>query len=439
MEQELTARIVALRILNDFDQNHVLDYGMANELDPRDRGRVREHLQGLFRKRLYLDFLINEFSHVDVAEMNSRIKNVLRLGIYEMLFMDGTPDYAAINETVELAKKEVSSKTADLVNAILRNMQRSMPNLPKPAMEDRAELIATTFSHPVWMVRRWVKRFGEREAFQFMQANNSRPQHFIRVNTLKTKSSNFEIRMDKAGVDFEASDLLPDYYEVDDLSLFIEKGWFEKGLCFVQDIAAGFAPTILDPQPGESVYDLCAAPGMKAILMANMMEGEGEITAIDINPHRLERLAENALTYNAESLKVLRADATDLNLKMADAVLLDAPCTGTGVLSKRADLRWKRTEEELASAVKLQEELLDEAANLVKKDGRLVYSTCSIEPEENMGQIEKFLEKYDNFVLEPLDEYLDEEVLSEDKKSYQTLPHKHHCDGHFGVLLRRVK
>jgi len=439
LEQKLTARSASLRILNNFDERHILDYGLANELDGRDRARVREHLQGLFRKRSYVDFLIGSFSHVPVIEMNGQILNVLRLGIYEMLFMDGTPDYAAINETVELAKVEISAKTADLVNAVMRSLQREMPNLPKPSMENRTELIATTFSHPDWMVERWVSRFGEKEAFLLMQANNAKPNHFIRVNNLKTRSENFEIRMEKAGVEFEASDWLPGYYKIDDLSTVLEKGWFEKGFCFVQDIAAAFAPTILDPQEDEIVYDLCSAPGMKAILMANMMNGTGSITAVDINAKRLERLAENALTFNAENIKIMRGDATDLSLKMADAVLLDAPCTGTGVLAKRADLRWKRTKEELDNIVKLQEDLLDEAANLVKKGGRLVYSTCSIEPEENMGQIEKFLAKYDNFELQALDEFLDEEVLSEDLFSYQTLPHIHQCDGHFGVLLKRVK
>jgi 16S rRNA (cytosine967-C5)-methyltransferase len=145
------------------------------------------------------------------------------------------------------------------------------------------------------------------------------------------------------------------------------------------------------------------------------------------------------MDYRAENIKIRQDDVKELRLKLADGVLLDAPCTGTGVLSKRADLRWKRTEEELENSVKLQEELLDEAANHVKRGGRLVYSTCSIEPEENWEQIQKFLGNYDNFELEPLDEFLPEEVLVEDGLAYQTLPHKHGCDGHFGVRLKRVK
>jgi 16S rRNA (cytosine967-C5)-methyltransferase len=396
-------------------------------------------VQNILRRRSYLDFIIGEFSSITIEEMKSQLKNILRLGLYEMLFMAGTPDYAAINEAVEIAKLRLGSKAGDLVNAILRNIQRDMDNLPKPAFEDRTKLIATTFSHPEWMVKRWVARFGEREAFQLMQANNQRPNYYVRVNNLRTKTNNFKLRMEKIDVEFEESDWLPGYFKVDSVAPFIEKDLLRKGICLVQDIAAGFAPTILEPMPGETIYDLCAAPGTKSIVMADMMNAEGSIVAVDINPNRLELLAQSALDYRAENIKIRQDDVRELNLKLADGVLLDAPCTGTGVLSKRADLRWKRTEEELKQSVQLQEELLDEAANHVKRGGRLVYSTCSIEPEENWEQIQKFLKKYDNYELEKLDEFLPEEVLIEDGFAYQTLPHKHGCDGHFGVRMKRIK
>lgn len=439
METELSERSVSVDILIDFDENGRLDYSKADELETRERAQVREYVQNILRKRSYLDFLIDEFSSVSVDEMKPGLKNILRLSIYDMLFMDSTPDYAAINEAVEIAKMKLGSKTGDLVNAIMRNLQRDRDKLPKPAFKDRNKLVATTFSHPEWMVARWRKRFGEREAFQLMQANNSRPHYYVRVNSLRTKPENFELRMEKMDVNFEASDWLPYYYKVDSVQPFIEKGLLSKGICLVQDIAAGFAPTILDPQPGEKVFDLCAAPGTKSIMMADLMQAEGDITSVDISTERLQKLAESALNYGAENIKIRGGDVREVSLGLADAVLLDAPCTGTGVLSKRADLRWRRDEEGLKNAVALQEELLEEAANMVKRGGRLVYSTCSLEPEENMEQISKFLEKYDNFELEPLEDYLPEEVLAEDKLSYQTLPHKHGCDGHFGVLLKRVK
>jgi 16S rRNA (cytosine967-C5)-methyltransferase len=439
LETELTARSVSVDILNEFGESKQVKYSFANDLEPREKGQVREYVQNILRKKSYLDFLIDEFSSISIDEMKSQLKNILRLGLYEMLFMDGTPDYAAINEAVDIAKYTLGSKSGDLVNAILRNIQRDIDNLPKPAFKDRTKLVATTFSHPEWLVKRWSKRFGEREAFQLMQANNQRPVFYVRVNNLRTKTENFKLRMEKSGIQFEESDWLPGYFKVDTVEPFISKGWIDKGFCLVQDIAAGFAPTILDPQPGETIYDLCAAPGTKSIVLSDLMGGEGYVIAVDISTERLEKLAESALDFGAENIKIRRSDVRELSLKLTDGVLLDAPCTGTGVMSKRADLRWKRTEQDLADAVKLQSELLDEAANFVKKGGRLVYSTCSLEEEENWGQVQNFLSRYDNFELDDLSDYLPEEVLTEDGKAYQTFPHKHHCDGHFGVRLVRVK
>lgn len=440
METEFSERSASIDILIEFDLNHVLDYSFADELEPRERAQVREYVQNIFRKRSYLDFLIDHYSSISVDEMKAELKNILRLGIYDLLFMDSTPDYAAINEAVEIAKAMLGSKTGDLVNAIMRNLQRDIEELPKPAFQDRTKLVATTFSHPEWMVARWSKRFGEREAFQLMQANNTRPNYYVRVNTLRTKPENFELRMDKMGVEYEESDWLPNFYKVDSVQPFIEKGLLAKGLCQVQDIAAGLAPFVLDPQPGEKIYDLCAAPGTKSIMISDLTEAKSDILSVDISAARLEKLAESALSHGAENIKIRRGDVLELSLPLADAVLLDAPCTGTGVLSKRADLRWRRDEEGLRKAVELQEQLLEEAANMVKVGGRLVYSTCSLEPEENMEQIQKLIDKMDdNFVLLPLEDYVPEEVLTEDGKAYQTFPHKHGCDGHFGVLLERVK
>jgi 16S rRNA (cytosine967-C5)-methyltransferase len=440
LETEFSARSASIDILIEFDINQNLDYSIADELETRERAQVREYVQNIFRRRSYLDFLIDHYSSIAVAEMKAELKNILRLGIYDMLFMDSTPDYAAINEAVEIAKFKLGSKTGDLVNAIMRNLQRDLENLPKPAFKDRTKLVATTFSHPEWMVERWRKRFGEREAFQLMQANNSRPHYYVRVNSLRTKPENFELRMDKMGVDYEASDWLPNFYKVDSVQPFIEKGLLSKGLCQVQDIAAGLAPFVLDPQPGEKIYDLCAAPGTKSIMISDLTEGKSDILAVDISGDRLEKLAENALSFGAENIKIRRGDVLELSLPLADAVLLDAPCTGTGVLSKRADLRWRRDEQGLKNAVDLQEQLLEEAANMVKLGGRLVYSTCSLEPEENMEQVQKLLDKMENnFELEPLEDFVPEEVLAEDGKAYQTFPHLHGCDGHFGVMLKRVK
>ena len=437
MENVSQSRLASIRTLEKFENTNYLELDLLNKLDRQERQQANEYVQGILRRKSYLDFLISKYSSVGLENMDLFFKNILRMGIYDLLFMDSTPDYAAINENVEIAKTKISSRSGDLANAILRKIQREISELPAPDMEDRTDLVATTFSHPAWLVKRWSDRFGEREAFQLMTANNQRPSYYLRANCLKTSPDTFKLRLERAGIDFEESEWLPGYFRVNTLAEVRARGWFEKGLCYVQDVAAGFAPTILDPVAGESVIDLCAAPGTKTLLLAELMENEGTLLAVDINPDRIQRIAENAERGGAKIVKIQRADATAERFKLADAVLLDAPCTGTGVLSKRADLRWRRTPEELEKAVALQEELLDAAANMVAKNGRLVYSTCSLEPEENMMQIEKFLELYPNFELEELDDYLPEEVLSDDLKSYQTFPHLHQCDGHFGVLMKR--
>jgi 16S rRNA (cytosine967-C5)-methyltransferase len=439
LDNYFNERSASVDILIGFDLQKSLDFSLSDELEPRERAQVREYVQNILRKRSYLDFLIDHYATIDVTEMKTDLKNILRLGIYDMLFMDSTPDYAAINEAVELGKAKMGSKTGDFINAILRNLQRDIEQLPKPQFKDRTKLVATTFSHPEWLVSRWSSRFGEREAFQLMQANNTRPSFYVRANTMRTTIANFELRMEKLGVEFEASDWLPNFYKVQSVQPFIEKGLLKKGICQVQDIAAGFAPFILDPQPNEKIYDLCAAPGTKSIMISDLTEGESDILAVDISGERLEKLAESALNFGAENIKIRRGDILELSLPLADAVLLDAPCTGTGVLSKRADLRWRRDEEGLKNAVDLQAQLLEEAANMVKRGGRLVYSTCSLEPEENMEQVQKFLENYPTFELQPLEDFVPEEVLTEDGLAYQTYPHKHDSDGHFGVLLIRTK
>ncbi|MGM0545695.1 MAG: 16S rRNA (cytosine(967)-C(5))-methyltransferase RsmB [Bacteroidota bacterium] len=439
METEATARSISVEILIDFDENGVLDYSRADELESRDRAEVREYVQNILRRRSYLDFLIDHFSNVKIDEMKPALKNILRLGIYDMIFMDSTPDYAAINESVEIAKYSLGSRTGDLTNAILRNLQRDIDNLPKPNFEDRTKLVATTFSHPEWLVQRWTDRFGEREAFKLMQANNKRPNYYIRANNLRTKTENFKLRMTKNDITFEESDWLPGYFKVDSVAPFISKGWLDKGFCQVQDIAAGFAPYLLDPKSGESIYDLCAAPGTKSILMSDLMAGEGDILAVDISSERLDKLAQSALSYHAENIRVRRADVTEVELDEVDGVLLDAPCTGTGVLSKRADLRWRRDEEGLKNAIELQAKLLDSAAKMVKVGGRLVYSTCSLEEEENMEQVMSFLDRHENFEMQTVEGYVPDEVMVHGGLAYQTFPHKHGCDGHFGVLLKRTK
>jgi len=266
LETELTARSVSIDLLIKFDEDKTLDYSITNKMESRERAQVREYVQNILRKRSYLDFLINEFSSIAVDEMKPMLKNILRLGLYEMLFMGGTPDYAAINEAVEITKLRLGSKSGDLVNAILRNIQRDIDKLPKPAFEDRTKLIATTFSHPEWMVKRWVKRFGEREAFQLMQANNQRPNYYVRVNNLRTKTKNLKLRMDKLDIQYEESDWLPGYFKVDTVAPFIAKGCWKKVYALCRILQPVLHQQLLSHCPEKLFMIYVQLPAPKALL-----------------------------------------------------------------------------------------------------------------------------------------------------------------------------
>ncbi len=440
MDTEFSERYICVQILNNFDKEGVLDYSYTYELDAYESGTVRDYVLNILRRRSYIDFIVDHYSTIAADDMKPGFRNILRLAIYEIGFVGLSSDTEAIDEILEIAKIMLGSNTADILNAIIRNIQRESKTLPKPSFEDRNKLVATTFSHPEWLVQRWRERFGEREAFQLMQANNGALPYYVRVNTLRTTTQNFELRMKKMGIQFEASDWLPNFYKVDSVEAFFEKDLINKGVCHIHNIAAGFSPYVIDPQPGEIIYDLCARKGIKSIMLADLTNAESSILAVDESEHKLERIAEQALHFKAENIKIRRGKVQDLALPLADAVLLEAPSSASGVLCNHPEIRWTLTEEDFNNTVELQELLLEEAANMVKLGGRLVYTTRSLEPEENMEQVKKLMDKMDdNFELEKLDDFVPEEILAEDGFAFQTYPHLHNCDGYFGVLLKRVK
>lgn len=440
MDTEFSERYISVQILNNFDKEGVLDYSYTFELDSYESSNVRDYVLNILRRKSYIDFIVNHYSTIAAEEMKTEFRNILRLAVYEIGFVGLTNDSDAIDEIIETAKTMLGSNSADIINATIRNIQREAKSLPKPTYEDRNKLVAATFSHPEWLVQRWRDRFGEREAFQLMQVNNTALPKYVRVNTLRTTTQNFELRLKKMGIDFEESEWLPNFYKVDSVEAIFEKGLIQKGICHVHNVAAGFSPFVIDPQPGEVIYDLCARKGIKSIMLADLTNAESSILAVDESEYKLERLAEHALNFKAENIKIRRGRVQDLALPLADAVLLEAPSTASGVLSNHPEIRWTITEEDFKQTVELQELLLEEAANMVKLGGRLVYTTRSLEPEENMEQVQKLMDKMeDNFELEKLDDFLPEEILAEDGYAFQTYPHKHNCDGYFGVLLRRIK
>jgi 16S rRNA (cytosine967-C5)-methyltransferase len=436
------ARYLALEQLERVDHDDAfVERLVPDDADERTRRQARDLLAGVTRQRRWLDFVLAKAYNDDYDAMESRLRHILRLGLFEMLFQS-TPTRAVVHQYVELAKQTLRPGAGDLVNALLRTIDRDREHIPNPDTGDEAEDLAIRYSHPSWMVKRWVDRYGMDEALDLLEWNNRRPMYSLRVNPLRTTDAAVTDWLDDNDVVFTRSPYLDTHLRVRRLQPLVQGDLLDDGAVAVQDESAGLLVQLLDPQPGETILDGCAAPGGKTMAIAGRMEGEGTILAVDAKEERLNLVTEAAEAQGAADM--IEAEAAELQAvaarpepPQADRVLLDVPCSGLGVLAKRADLRWQRAPEDLDELTALQDDLLDAAARLVAPGGVLVYSTCTIEPEENEQRVEAFLDRHPDFELEPAPDALPADVVT-DEGYLATLPHRHRTDGAFGARLRRV-
>lgn len=425
------------RLLSIEAENAFAGFASQRSDDPREERLSHEYVLGITRWRRWLDFLINSFYSGKEDGLELKLRIILRIGFYDVLFMS-TPDHAAVNETVELAKRELRAGAGSLANALLRSLIRSRGKLPTPSMQNRAAGLGTKYSHPDWIVKRWIERYGEAETVKLLEWNNERPEYAIRRNSLKGSSLELTTALSGLDVSFREGHS-PDFVNVSELSSVLRSAEFLSGLMSVQDEAAGLVVRILDPQPGETILDVCAAPGGKAMYAAERMGNVGRVVAIDRHEGRLRLVKESAVRLGCSIVETEVADATKpLSIVGADRVLVDAPCSGLGVLSKRADLRWRMTEGRIVELVALQSAILDAAAASVRVGGVLVYSTCTTEPEENEVQVGQFLERHPEF------EIVSASIGADDRFTlpsgfYQSLPHVHGMDGAFAAKMLRVR
>jgi 16S rRNA (cytosine967-C5)-methyltransferase len=439
-----SARAEAVRRLLRIEEGAYLDHGARRLADARAERQAREYTAGVTRRRRWLDFLLARVYDGTLDDMDAPLRQILRVGLYDLLLLS-TPPHAAVNEAVEAAKRRVNPGAASLANALLRTLQRRQDALPQPDTGDAADDLAIRHSHPTWMVRRWVERFGPEETQALLAAHNRRPDHGLRPNLLSTTPAAVREALDEWDLEWAPSPWLDDFVCVRRLQPLVRAGWLAEGRCAVQDESAGLAVRLLNPRPGETLVDGCAAPGGKTAYAAALMQGRGRIVAFDRHEGRLDRLREAARAQGFAEM--LTAEAADLRAVpdrseaaadgRADAVLLDVPCSGLGVLARRADLRWRRTPADLDELAALQGDLLDAAARLVRPGGRLVYATCTTEPEENEKPVRAFLQRRDDFRLEPAEDHGVPAPVCTPDGFMATFPHRHDIDGAFAARLRR--
>jgi 16S rRNA (cytosine967-C5)-methyltransferase len=437
-------RGLAVKILNRVERtdsylDKLLDYEMKNtELSGPDKALLFEIVHGVIRWMGRLDWVLNGFYKGQFSKAIPNLKNGLRVALYQVLFLDRVPDYAAVNEAVEFVKKLQGQKPADLTNAILRNIVRSKNGIRYPdPNEDLVGYLSAYYSHPSWMVKRYLTRFGKEKTEKLLTANNEKPFLTLKINSVKTNPAEFKSLLDSVNLRFISGKYLPEFFKLQNLTNITAWEYYGKGYFNIQDESAGLACKLLDARQGMRILDMFAAPGGKTAYIASLMNDEGEIIALDRFESRLSILEKNMERLGFKSIKIFAADAMEFNDGLFDRVLADVPCSGTGTLSKKPDIKWKRDLIDIGRMNENQLKYITKAASLVKPDGYFVYSTCSIEPEENFAIVEKFLNKNPNYQLVNARGIFPDELIDE-HGCIQTLPHVHQMDGAFAAKFWRV-
>lgn len=406
----------------------------------KDRALVTEIVNGTLRNLYFVDHVISQVSSVKTQKMKPWILAILRTAVYQMYFMK-IPDSAACNEAVKLAQLQGLGELKGFVNGVLRSAGRQKGNIDLPKM-DTAEYLNIFYSHPLWLVRMWIAYYGFEETEEICKQNNQSPDVSIRVNTLKTDPQKLQALLEAEGVTVKKGLFSEKALHLKGTSDLGRSKPFLQGLFHVQDESSQLAVALLNPQKGEKVLDLCAAPGGKSFTIAQEMEDRGVLVSGDIFEHKIELMEEGAARLGIIIMDCKLQDARELqeeNIERFDRVLVDAPCSGLGLMGKKPDIRMKKNGDEIDILVGIQREILEVAGRYVKTGGILVYSTCTLSKKENEKNVEWFLKEHPEFIGEDISEEIPPSFANDTAKlGYVTiLPHISKTDGFFMAKLRR--
>ena len=427
-----------IKVFKDHDFSDALLQQRARKLKQSEESVALYYtlVKGVIKMRGKLDYILSH--HTDAkkyAATDLKIKTLLYIGLYQLIYLDSIPEHAAVNETVELAKTILSDSVADFINAVLRNYIRH-PEFDYPT--DTVARIAAEHSYPIALVEEWVKLWGPEDTEYMAIYFNENPELHIRVNTTATNPTKLEQYFAKRDLVITPSPASKLMFTTRQADKILDDVAFSEGYFSIQDSSAAMVVELLDPKEEQSILDLFAAPGGKCTYIAEKLNNTGEVIAVDKIPNKMKLLKQAADRLQLSNIKLIVADAFKYGPKAPafDRVLVDAPCSGWGVLSRKADLRWQ-VHQDIPELIKLQEKALEHAAGFVKLDGFLVYSTCTMNPAENEEQVSKFLAANPKFRLVDAAQFIPAKYT--EHGCLKTVPFKHNMDGAFGAKFQRIK
>lgn len=412
------------------------------DMDQRDKALATEIFYGTLKYQIQLDYFLNQYSKTPVKKMKPLIRNILRMSVYQLLYLDKIPASAVINEAVKIVKKRKMQGLSGFVNGVLRNIDREKENLTFPDMrKDQGKYYSIKYALPEWIVKMWFKSYGEEKTQKICEALNKRAMVCGRCNTLKGSVEEIKAAFIKEGIEVEEGELLEEAFYIKKVGSLQNSPSFKAGEWTVQDESAMLVAHVVNPKRGDYVLDMCSAPGGKSMHMAAMMANKGEIISCDIHPHKLELIEKNAKRLGINIIKPTLQDGTIFNEAWEgqfDKVLLDAPCSGLGIMKRKPDIRLNKTYEDLEDIAAIQRELFKQAVRYLKEDGVLVYSTCTISKIENENMVKEMMALYGLELVNMVDTIPEKLQASiEDNGMLQILPYVADTDGFFIASLRK--
>lgn len=447
----MSARKIAYKVLMDIEINKNYSNISLNshldkeKIDDRDRGLVTELVYGVIENKRYIDYMINKLSKIKVRKMQHSVKTILRMGVYQIVFLDRVADYAAINESVNMMKK-IDKKSSSFVNAILRNVSRQKEEIFK-IKEDTSDNIAIKYSYEKWIVDRLIEEHGKEKAKKIIKSLDEKPKLYIRINKSKAyRHESYEDMLEFIISNLSAEQIVArkvdgfdEALEVENFKNIEKNIMFRKGYISIQDISSMLVAKVLNPKENSKVLDVCAAPGGKSTHIAEIMNNTGEVVSQDIYDHKIKLIDGYAKRLGLKNIRSEKSDATVLNedyVEKFDYVLSDVPCSGIGIVRRKPEIKYK-SEEDVNNLPDIQMNILKNASSYVKSGGTLIYSTCTIFKEENIDVIKKFLEENKNFTLESIQNIdINKETL--DEGYINIYPYENNMDGFFICKMKKI-